>query len=34
MADYLMKGSDYDVVSAWFTDYELISQFKEVEKLD
>lgn len=33
-ADYLMNGSDNDVVSAQLTDKELLNQFKEVEKLD
>lgn len=31
--DYLMNGSDNDVVSAQLTDKELLNQFKEVEKL-
>lgn len=33
-ADYIMNGSDNDVVSAQLTDKELLNQFKEVEKLD
>ncbi len=31
--DYLMNGSNNDVVSAQLTDKELLNQFKEVEKL-
>ena len=31
--DYIMNGSDNDVVSAQLTDKELLNQFKEVEKL-
>lgn len=32
--DFLMNGSDDDVVSAQLTDKELLNQFKEVEKLN
>jgi transcriptional regulator with XRE-family HTH domain len=32
--DYLMNGSNDEVVSAQLTDRELLSQFREVEKLD
>ena len=32
--DYLMNGSNDEVVSAQLTDKELLSQFREVEKLD
>ncbi len=32
--DYLMQGSSDDVVSAQLTDKELLSQFKQVEKLN
>lgn len=34
MTDYLMNGSNDEVVSAQLTDKELLSQFREVEKLD
>jgi|GEM_PF-3177864 len=33
-ADYIMNGSDNEVVSAQLTDKELLNQFEEVEKLD
>ncbi len=33
-ADYLMNGGSGEVVSAQLTDKELLSQFKEVEKLN
>jgi transcriptional regulator with XRE-family HTH domain len=33
-ADYLMNGSNDEVVSAQLTDKELLSQFREVEKLN
>jgi len=33
-ADYLMNGSQDDVVSAQLTDKELLKQFKAVEQLD
>ena len=32
--DYLMNGSDNDIVAAQLTDKELLNQFKEVEKLN
>jgi hypothetical protein len=32
--DFLMNGSDNEVVSAQLTDKELLYQFREVEKLD
>ena len=32
--DYLMQGSNDDVVSSQFSDKELLNQFKEVEKLN
>jgi transcriptional regulator with XRE-family HTH domain len=32
--DYLISGSSYETVSAQLTDKELLSQFKEVEKLN
>ncbi|NEN25885.1 helix-turn-helix transcriptional regulator [Cryomorpha ignava] len=32
--DFLMQGSSDDVVSAQLTDRELLSQFKQVEKLN
>lgn len=32
--DYLMNGSQDEVVAAQLTDKELLKQFKEVEKLD
>ena len=32
--DFLMNGSNDEVVSAQLTDKELLSQFREVEKLD
>lgn len=31
--DFLMNGSDNDIVAAQLTDKELLSQFKQVEKL-
>jgi len=32
--DYLMNGSNDEVVSTQLTDKELLTQFREVEKLD